>query len=124
MRRHMSHKYSELRSSLKKPENSGYEIEFPSIQSCAVFSREVSAVHPFTCMVVGMTGSGKTVWIQSLLQQAQNILEPPLERIIWCYSQWQPTYSESLNTVLMYNLLRVSMKIWDNIPFLMTTYAT
>ena len=53
-------------------------------------------VHPFTCMVAGMTGSGKTVWVQSLLQQAQNVIEP---RIIWCYSQWQPAYSELLNTV-------------------------
>ena len=25
-------------------------------------------VHPFTCMVAGMTGSGKSVWVQSLLQ--------------------------------------------------------
>ena len=30
-------------------------------------------VHPFTCMVAGMTGSGKTVWVQSLLQQAQTV---------------------------------------------------
>ena len=46
-----------------------------------------------------MTGSGKTVWVQSLLQQAQNVIEPPPERIIRCYSQWQLAYSELLNTV-------------------------
>ena len=46
-------------------------------------------VHPFTCMVAGMTGSGKTVWVQSLLQQAQTVIDQPKERIIWCYSQWQ-----------------------------------
>ena len=48
-------------------------------------------------MVAGMTGSGKTVWVQSLLTQAQNVIEPPPERIIWCYSQWQPAYTELLN---------------------------
>ena len=53
-------------------------------------------VHPFTCMVAGMTGSGKTVWVQSLLQQAQTVIDQPLERIIWCYSQWQPAYTQLL----------------------------
>ena len=53
-------------------------------------------VHPFTCMVAGMTGSGKTVWMQSLLQQAQNMIDQPPDRIIWCYSQWQPAYTQLL----------------------------
>ena len=29
---------------------------------------------------------------------SENVIEPPPERIIWCYSQWQPAYSELLNT--------------------------
>ena len=53
-------------------------------------------VHPFTCMVAGMTGSGKTVWVQSLLQQTQTVIDQLPERIIWCYSQWQPAYSQLL----------------------------
>ena len=53
-------------------------------------------VHPFTCTVAGMTGSGKTVWVQSLLQQAQNVIDQPPDRIIWCYSQWQPAYTQLL----------------------------
>ena len=47
-------------------------------------------------MVAGMTGSGKTAWVQILLQQAQNVIDPTPERIDWCYSQWQPA-----NMVLM-----------------------
>ena len=47
-------------------------------------------------MVAGMTGSGKTVWVQSLLQQAQTVIYQPPERIIWCYSQWQPAYTQLL----------------------------
>ena len=43
-----------------------------------------------------MTGSGKTVWVQSLLQQAQTVIDQPPERIIWCYSQWQPAYKQLL----------------------------
>ena len=53
-------------------------------------------VHPFTCMVAGMTGSGKTVWVQSLLQQTHTVIDQPPERIIWCYSQWQLAYTQLL----------------------------
>ena len=41
-------------------------------------------IHPFTCMVAGMTGSGKIAWVQTSLQQAQNVIDPPPERIVWC----------------------------------------
>ena len=52
----------------------------------------VSLCTPFTCMVAGMVGSGKTVWVNphtglSLLQQAQEVIHLPPERIVWCYSQ-------------------------------------
>ena len=47
-------------------------------------------------MVAGMTGSGKTVWVQSLLQQAQTVIDQPPGRIIWCYSQWQNAYTQLL----------------------------
>ena len=50
-------------------------------------------------MVAGMTRSGKTVWIQSLLQQAYRMMNPPPERIVWCYSQWHPAYMEMLVTM-------------------------
>ena len=53
-------------------------------------------VHPFTCMVAGMTGSGKTVWMQSLLQQAKTVIDQKPERIIWGYSQWQAAYTQLL----------------------------
>ena len=52
--------------------------------------------HPFTSMIAGMTGSGKTAWVRSLLQQASETIHPPPERIVWCYSQWQPAYTEML----------------------------
>ncbi|KAK3734279.1 hypothetical protein QZH41_015129, partial [Actinostola sp. cb2023] len=30
-------------------------------------------LHPFTAIVVGMTGSGKTVWAQNLLQHVRSV---------------------------------------------------
>ena len=50
-------------------------------------------------MLAGMTGSGKTVWVKSLLQQAQKVIHLPPERVFWCYSQWQPAYMELLVTI-------------------------
>ena len=48
--------------------------------------------HPFTCIVAGCTQSGKTVWVKSLLENAQTTISPAPQRIIWCYGQWQPSY--------------------------------
>ncbi len=42
--------------------------------------------HPFTCIVAGCTQSGKTVWVKTLLENAQETIIPP-ERTIWCYGQ-------------------------------------
>ena len=61
-------------------------------QKCQRFRFE----HPFTSMIAGMTGSLKTVWVRSLLQQASEYIYPPPERIVWCYSQGQPAYTQIL----------------------------
>ena len=63
-----------------------------SSQKCQRFRFE----HPFTSLFAGMTGSGTTTWVRSLLQQASEAIYPPHERIVWCYSQWQPAYTEML----------------------------
>ena len=43
--------------------------------------------HPFTCIVAGFTQSGKAVWVKTLLENAQQTIRPPPQRIIWCYGQ-------------------------------------
>ena len=83
LKRHMNSKHSD----------SNFAPVIPmSQEKCQRFQLD----HPFTCMVAGMTGSGKTVWVQSLLQQAQTVIDQPPGRIIWCYSQWQPAYTQLL----------------------------
>ncbi|KAK3742552.1 hypothetical protein QZH41_017043, partial [Actinostola sp. cb2023] len=56
-------------------------------------------LHPFTAIVAGMTGSGKTVWVQNLLQHASRVIQPPTDRIVWSYSQWQPAYEQLQQTL-------------------------
>ena len=47
--------------------------------------------HPFTGIVAGPTGCGKSSWIKQLLNNPQKIIPRP-EKIYWCYSEWQPLY--------------------------------
>ena len=66
----------------------------PFSQKCQLFRFE----HPFTSMIGEMAGSGKTAWVRSPLQQACKLQRQFTlhQRIVWCYSQWQPAYTEML----------------------------
>ena len=46
--------------------------------------------HPFSMVVSGPSGSGKSVLTTKLL--LSSLIQPSLERIIWCFGQWQPLY--------------------------------
>lgn len=50
--------------------------------------------HPFTMMIAGPTGSGKTYFVTRLLQHLPQMITPQIERVIWCYSKWQPGYEK------------------------------
>ena len=39
------------------------------------------------------------MWVKTLLENAQKIISPPPQRIIWCYGQWQPSYFDMLRTI-------------------------
>jgi hypothetical protein len=49
---------------------------------------------PFTCVISGPTGSGKSVFTQRLLKQAKTIISPPPERILYCYGVYQEIFSK------------------------------
>ena len=50
--------------------------------------------HPFTCMIAGPTQSGKTWLIKNILSNFQNLIDPPPNKIIYCYSTWQETFNQ------------------------------
>ena len=81
-----SRKDSMQRHVMSKHRNAG----LTPFQTVPIFSQKCQRFrfeHPFTSMIAGMTGSGKTAWVRSLLQQASETIYPPPERIVWCYSQ-------------------------------------
>lgn len=46
--------------------------------------------HPFTSIVAGPTMCGKTEFCRRLIQG--DSITPKIDNVIWCYSEWQPTY--------------------------------
>ena len=49
---------------------------------------------PFTCVISGPTGSGKSVFVQRLLKHAKTVIDPPPERIIYCYGVYQEIFAK------------------------------
>ena len=49
--------------------------------------------HPFTSVIAGPTGSGKSHFVSRLLTHAQTMIDPPPEKVMWCYGEWQPLYA-------------------------------
>ena len=50
--------------------------------------------HPFTAIIAGPSGSGKTVFTRKLIEHASRIIDPPPQRIVWCYGIYQPFFNE------------------------------
>jgi hypothetical protein len=54
--------------------------------------------HPFTAIVAGPTGSGKTVFTTKLIENANQMIEPAPQRVVWCYGVYQSFFA-NLNNV-------------------------
>ena len=85
------------KSNMKRHVNNVHGLSKPS--SAGVLVSHTVLRHPFTCIVAGCTQSGKTVWMKKLLENAHQTIQPPPQRIIWCYGQWQPLYFEMLESI-------------------------
>ena len=65
-------------------------------QKRIVEAEEILLKHPFTSILAGPTGCGKTTFVQKLLKHVKDIVSPPPQRIVYCYSIWQDKFSELL----------------------------
>jgi septin family protein len=54
---------------------------------------------PFTMLVCGPSGSGKSVFTQKLLDS--DVMHPG--RIVWCYGVWQNSFEDSANRAIEYH---------------------
>ena len=49
--------------------------------------------HPFTCVIAGPTGYGKSTFVTRLLRLASTMMDPPPEKMTRCYGEWQSAYA-------------------------------
>lgn len=48
--------------------------------------------HPFACLISGPSKSGKSVLVQNILINNNDIINKKIDRIIYCYSAWQAAF--------------------------------
>ena len=48
--------------------------------------------HPFTCVIAGSTGCGKSMLVEKLIIFKREMINPVPEEIVLCYKLWQPGY--------------------------------
>jgi hypothetical protein len=63
------------------------------------FDEYYTFVHPFTALIAGPTGCGKTQFIVELLKHRNEEINPSPKRIIYCYSIWQDKFDELKNII-------------------------
>ena len=56
----------------------------------------VKLSHPFSMLISGGRGVGKTVFTKKILKNATSIIDNPPERIAWCYAKHQPALLDEL----------------------------
>jgi hypothetical protein len=54
--------------------------------------------HPFTMLVAGPTGCGKTVLVSRILKNFRSLttIKASTLKVTWCYGQWQPGYAHQI----------------------------
>ena len=50
--------------------------------------------HPFTAIVAGPTGSGKSYFVFNFLKHLDTMLDQPVEEVVWCFGTDQVLYDE------------------------------
>ena len=78
--------------------------------------KEMTFRHPFSMMVTGPSGSGKTEWTRKLLLSL--LVQPPPERILWCFGQWQPLYEDLQKRIPCIEFIRGIPDYLDNAQFM------
>jgi hypothetical protein len=77
--------------------------------------------HPFTCLVAGPTGSGKTVLVRRILKHFNLLLHPEMHtiKVIWAHGQWQNSYNNPIghNVLVEYtDGLPTGIEIKEKLP--------
>ena len=62
-------------------------------------SMDVQLKHPFSMLIAGSRGVGKTMFATNLLKNVQHIMTPIPNHIVWCYAKHQPELYRQLKDI-------------------------
>ncbi|XP_035216111.1 uncharacterized protein LOC118189592 [Stegodyphus dumicola] len=69
-----------------------FNMEFPKLQ------------HPFTMVISGPTGCGKTYFVRELLKYKEEMFSTIPDKVVWCYGIYQPLYNDIPNVTFVEGL--------------------
>ena len=102
LKRHKKDKHNEEQMQIgrypEKEQWRGGAARLPC-ESSSKLKEEFIFKHPFTMIIAAPTGGGKTWFVKKLLENRFKWIQPPPERIVWLYGQWQPMYEEMRRTI-------------------------
>ena len=55
-------------------------------------SYEIAFRHPFTCVVAGPTGCGKSTWVKKLVEDRKEMIYPCVDKVFWHYGEDQQMF--------------------------------
>jgi len=69
--------------------------------------------HPFTAIVSGPTGCGKTAWVQRLIDNMHEMIEPVPRRIRYYYGEYQHAFNNYASVHFEEGLPQLSDEVFD-----------
>jgi len=69
--------------------------------------------HPFAAVVAGPTGCGKSAWVLRLVDNAVEMIEPPPNRIYYCYGEYQPIFNKYPQVAFHEGLPELGNEVFD-----------
>ena len=61
---------------------------------------------PFTAVISGCSGSGKSTWVHSLLRHKDILLDPPPKKVFYYFMEYQPLFDAMLDENLVNEFIR------------------
>ena len=83
-----------------------YELGFLAMNFDTIDPR---FMHPFTAIIAGPSQSGKSMFCMRLISNARECIAPPPERIVYCYSVYQPLFDRYPNVEFVEGLPDLNM---------------
>ncbi|KAF4529784.1 hypothetical protein B566_EDAN018052 [Ephemera danica] len=66
--------------------------------------------HPFTSIIAGPTGCGKSVFVSKFLKHIKEMIDVDIREIIWCYGESQPLHAE------LQEMVSIPIKFNEGLP--------